>query len=151
MCFSTFSIYHLKTTAFSYSRSPSIRILKKAKTKSSIFKFWDWRNLFSYSLPSLYSEKKLEEPKRPPKSMDTLSWKQEKNDPIWQANTHAHTLTHTLIQLWWIIPLVVFLLFLISSHLISSHLSLFINVYTHNVFIFIYLSVVVKVTLLQRQ
>lgn len=66
-------LYHLKTTAFSYSRSPSIRILKKAKTKSSIFKFWDWRNLFSYSLPSLYSEKKLEEPKRPPKSMDTLS------------------------------------------------------------------------------
>lgn len=58
----------------------------------------------SFLIPSppltLRVEKLEREPERPPKSMDTLSWKQEKNDPIWRANTHAHThsQTHTLIQ-----------------------------------------------------
>lgn len=109
-----------------------IRILKKQRV--CIFKFWDWKNLLSFPSPfSLYGEKAWKrEPKRPPKSMDTLSWKQEKNDPIWRANTHAHTHTyaHT------IIPLIFHLCVFPIPHF---NLSLSLSVYLYVFFLCLYM------------
>ena len=55
-----------------------------------ILKFGDWRNLFAFLTSlTLIDEHRAS---RPPKSNDTLSWKQEKNDPIWRANTPTYTI-----------------------------------------------------------
>ena len=86
-------LYHFKRTKTAFMISSSRRPIHpflnkksvswKADQRASIFKFWDWRNLFAF-LTSLYWWAK-----RPPKSKDTLSWKQEKKTRF-DGPTHTH-------------------------------------------------------------
>jgi len=69
-----------------------------------ILKFWDWRNLFAFLTSlTLIDEQRgwKRERERPPKSKDTLSWKQEKNDPIWRANTPTYTIQTYHVRIPW--------------------------------------------------
>lgn len=103
MIYSLTILYHWKTTAFSYSHSPHIRILKKQRV--CIFKFWDWKNLLSFPPPSRFMVKKLEkESRRGHRKAWTPYHESKKKTTRFDRPTHTHihiphTRTRTLTQL----------------------------------------------------